>query len=458
MDPLAPQHRPPPRMGASLLGWTVLVMGLHAGVLWGVGESLRPVAKGSEPDRPLMEVVGRIELADPLVAGLASPIAAQARPDPKPASPRTPRWVPVPPRPDAARPQAPDAPPLPDPPASPLNATSGAAPEPDPGPEAAPDPAPDAGPSARAEAPASGTIETVETTPADDRWTAGSTEPVGPDTPAVAPPASLASGLAPAPPSPAAASAPPDAPPFEWPPSTRLRYLLTGHYQGEIQGQAQVEWLREGDRYAVHLDVVVGLRIAPLMSRRMSSRGQLTPRGLAPEHYVEATRIAFREPRQGAIRLGPAFVGLADGRSVPAPVGVQDTASQFIQLAYRLSTEAGLARPGGVVELALALPRRVDTWVYDVVGEEVLATPFGPVDTVHLRPRPPARAAEVLTAEIWFAPRLRHLPVRIRIQQGVDTFIDLLIDRLPDVLAPALPSSVPARADDEEAISRGGYR
>ncbi len=49
-----------------------------------------------------------------------------------------------------------------------------------------------------------------------------------------------------------------------------------------------------GQRYQVHLDVTVGLPIAPLMTRRMSSDGELTPQGLAPRRYDEDTASWLR--------------------------------------------------------------------------------------------------------------------------------------------------------------------
>jgi hypothetical protein len=98
----------------------------------------------------------------------------------------------------------------------------------------------------------------------------------------------------PAPPELAASAA--AAPPFEWPVSTRMRYLLTGNVRGEVSGQAQVEWIRVGQRYQVHLDVIVGMKIAPLGSRRMSSDGDITPEGLAPRRYDQETKLAFNDP------------------------------------------------------------------------------------------------------------------------------------------------------------------
>jgi hypothetical protein len=71
----------------------------------------------------------------------------------------------------------------------------------------------------------------------------------------------------------AAASAASAASAFEWPPSTRVSYKLSGNYRGEVVGNAQVEWVRAGSRYQVHLDVWVGAQAAPLVGRRMTSDG-----------------------------------------------------------------------------------------------------------------------------------------------------------------------------------------
>jgi hypothetical protein len=37
---------------------------------------------------------------------------------------------------------------------------------------------------------------------------------------------------------------------------------------------------------------------------------------------------------------------------------------------------------------------------------------------------------------VWIAPTLQYLPVRIRIQQEADVFVDLLLERLPQQAAP----------------------
>jgi hypothetical protein len=227
------------------------------------------------------------------------------------------------------------------------------------------------------------------------------------------------------------------APAFEWPLSTRLTYVLTGNYRGEVHGSARVQWVRQGPRYQVHLDVAIGPSFAPLISRRMTSDGELGEQGLLPRRYDEATRVLFQRPRQATVQFTPERVTLANGNQQLALPGVQDTASQFVQMTCLFTTQPELLRAGNAVTMPLALPRRMGQWIYDVLGQERLATPVGELDTFHLKPRlGEGRPGSELSAEVWFAPTLQYLPVRIRIQQDADTFIDLLLDAAPLQAAP----------------------
>ncbi|MBU6258855.1 MAG: DUF3108 domain-containing protein, partial [Burkholderiales bacterium] len=245
-----------------------------------------------------------------------------------------------------------------------------------------------------------------------------------PDLPALPPLAALL-------PPPAAASAPA----FEWPPSTRLSYRVVGDYRGPIEGQAEVRWLRDGRRYQVFMDLSIGASFAPLMRRVVDSEGVITPQGLSPSRYDEETRFVLRDPRRYSIRLDDDRIVLPDGTSVPRPAGVQDSASQFVQLTWLFITTPTLLQTGRTITLPLALARSVEPWVYDVLGSETLYTPMGPIDTVHLKPRRRPQPGVVLTAEIWVAPSLQYLPVRILIHQDARTWVDLRISRLPEQAA-----------------------
>lgn len=248
-------------------------------------------------------------------------------------------------------------------------------------------------------------------------------------------PAAAPEPLAPLPPLPefpvpAEAATPGFEPGPEWPASTQLDYRLLGNYRGEVHGHAQVQWLRQGSRYQVHLDVAIGPSFAPLISRRMSSEGELTPAGIAPRRYDEDTRILFSERRRITLQFEGATLQFPNGRREAAPAGVQDTASQFVQLTWLFLTGREALQPGRVVALPLALPRRLYQWRYEVLGEEELETPLGPLKTWHLRPTVQDTSGD-LKAEVWLAPALQYLPVRLRIVQDEQTYVDLMLKQAP---------------------------
>lgn len=382
------------------------VLGLHALLLVWFGERLRA---STAPD-PAIERLSAVYTRE--IAQSLPPVAAAA------AAPRS-----------AARPQA-----TPGAPAAP-------APQPD-------RPEPLEPPEAPASAPLLADAAEISVSAEPPPASAGPQPPdfdplAAPGSVAAAPPGAVvaaASATAAGASAPAAAAS---GPAFEWPASTRLRYTLTGWYQGEVHGEAQVEWLRSGERYQVHLEVSVGPSLAPLMSRRMSSEGRITPEGLRPQRYEQETRQIVGRDRRVLMSLDGEGVQLADGRRMPARADVQDSASQFIQMVWLFSTRPELRQPGQRIEFDLALPHRVRRWVYEVGARVPVNTPLGPLETLHVRPVPittalPEAAAEavrrggsLLSAQIWYAPTLQMLPVRIRIEQDASTWLDLQLSEVP---------------------------
>ena len=79
----------------------------------------------------------------------------------------------------------------------------------------------------------------------------------------------------------------------------------------------------------------------------------------------------------------------------------------------------------------LARPGAMDQWIYDVVAREMLRTPkLGEVEAFHLKPRPIANPRGNISAEMWFAPTLQYLPVRIKVIMGTEAYLDLLVDHI----------------------------
>lgn len=281
-------------------------------------------------------------------------------------------------------------------------------------------------------------VPQAATAPRAKRQPAPATPPVEPAEPAASapepvpePPPEAVAEVVPEPVV-APASSAASAPPFAWPLGTRLTYDLTGNYRGPIHGDAQVEWLRDEDVYQVHLDVSIGPSLTPFMSRKMSSQGRITSEGLRPEIYLQETRLPFSAPVRSTVRFFTDGVQLANGQRAAGLPQLQDTASQFVQLAFRFSTQPELLKPGAVVGVPIAMPRSVTTMLYDVSEREMLRTSFGEVPVYRLKPRLVPRAGSDLAVEMWIAPRYRYLPIRLVIQQDAETFVDMVVRKVPE--------------------------
>lgn len=276
-------------------------------------------------------------------------------------------------------------------------------------------------------------------------------------------PATVGAGPAPLPPDPAASQPPPELqalamppalavseaagdwmPGIEWPLSTELDYKLTGDYRGPVYGDAQVQWLREGSHYQVHLEAWIGPKIAPLMSRRLSSDGEITPIGLVPRRFDEVTG-GLAGGRHSTLRFDIGGVIMADGRREPAPDGTQDAASQFVQFTWLFLTGRQTVAGDTLIQQPLALPRNLHLWRYRIIALEEVATPLGPIPAWHVDSDMSDTRGD-MQAEFWLAPSLQYLPVRVRLWQNrakdPRTQIDLVLKAPPRQAMPAAPSPV----------------
>lgn len=226
----------------------------------------------------------------------------------------------------------------------------------------------------------------------------------------------------------AAAPASPDAAAGDalagWPVDTRLSYRLGGQFRGgDLYGDARVTWQREASTYQVRVDIDIKY-FATLV---LTSQGDVTPDGLVPRLYEEIRPGRKRRSAQ----FGEQGVTLDNGKAAPRPPGMQDTASQFVALARAFASGREKLEVGRTVTFWMARPGGLDRWTYDIVEREVLRTPqLGDVEAFRLKPRPLANARGNIYAEMWFAPSLQYLPVRIKVAMGEEAVVDLLVDRI----------------------------
>jgi hypothetical protein len=221
-----------------------------------------------------------------------------------------------------------------------------------------------------------------------------------------------------------------------WPADTRLSYRLGGYYRGNLYGSARVQWQREASRYQVRVDLSLAL-----LRVSMTSQGEVRADALLPQVYEEQFPWGLRR-----LMFDGAQVRFDNGVQMPQPPALQDTASQFVELTHRFASGREELKVGRQVKLWLARPQGMALWTYDVVDEELLQTPeLGSVSAFHLRPRPIANPTGVITAELWFAPTLQYLPVRVRVDLGEGNFVDLLVERIEQGSADAQESGLSPR-------------
>lgn len=234
---------------------------------------------------------------------------------------------------------------------------------------------------------------------------------------AAAPPASVASEPAP--------------PAFVWPLATRVSYQLEGFFRGPVYGQASVEWVRKESRYQVHVDASVGPSFAPLGSWRLTSEGEIQPRGLHPQRYESVDRLLIKTSKPRLMKLDEDLVTQPDGKQFARPPDIQDPASFMIQVAYQFILHPERTRPGASFEMTVLTLKKAEPLVFDVVEEVPLETPMGRIPTLHVKPRKAVTDGGALPAEVWFAPGLQYLPVRIYVKRNDDSFMDMRLDRAP---------------------------
>ncbi|MFM7332390.1 MAG: hypothetical protein ACKO1L_12160 [Brachymonas sp.] len=219
----------------------------------------------------------------------------------------------------------------------------------------------------------------------------------------------------------------------EWPADTRVSYVMTGYYNGDLHGKGQVQWTRSGlaaDRYQVRVVVDAGL-----LEFRMTSQGRVSAQGLLPEAFEEYIKIVGRDARVRPLKLETSELVLSDGKRIarPAqhPMAVQDSVSQFIDLGHRIQQGRDKLETGQVISIWLGRPGGLDQWVYDVGEVETLSLPrIGSVPVFPLKPRPVVNARGTIVMSMWLAPSLQYLPAKIRIDVNAQTHVILTAERL----------------------------
>lgn len=212
-------------------------------------------------------------------------------------------------------------------------------------------------------------------------------------------------------------------PPAQPPTSTRLDYAVTGRIKGiAYNAEGALDWTVANERYSARMEMKVFL----LGSRVQTSTGRVSPAGLSPERFADKSRsekAAHFDAAQQRIRFS---------NNAPEAVllpGAQDRLSLFLQLAGLLQARPTAYATGQTIEMPVVGTGDADIWRF-VVGDEVTLTlPAGEMRARQIKRLP--RKEFDSTVEMWLAPDLQHLPVRLRVTQANGDVADQQLSRRP---------------------------
>jgi hypothetical protein len=200
------------------------------------------------------------------------------------------------------------------------------------------------------------------------------------------------------------------------PPPTRLKYEIKGEVKGfPYSVNAELVWMQDGTTYNARMEMSHFL----LGSRVQTSTGQLTRNGLEPTRFGDKVRS---EVAAHFVRDKNKVSFSANTPDVPLQSGAQDQLSVFIQLAALFAGDPKGFAQGSTLPFQAIGPRSAESWVFTVGTQETLEMPGGAISAVRLWRDPTGEFDP--KAEIWLAPDVGYLPVRIRLTQPNGDFVD----------------------------------
>ncbi len=197
---------------------------------------------------------------------------------------------------------------------------------------------------------------------------------------------------------------------YAFPGPVRLKYIVKGETKGiPLTMDGELLWLQDGKTYDARMEISHFL----LGSIVQTSSGQLGGQGLEPVRFADKRRsevAAHFDRNRGKIIFS---ANTPDADLLP---GAQDQLSVFVQLAAMLGGEPRRYATGTEIIFQAVGPRSSEAWVFKVGETEKLTLPGGEVQAVKLSR--PATGPYDSSAEIWLAPDMGYMPVRIRLTQA----------------------------------------
>ncbi|WP_027815765.1 DUF3108 domain-containing protein [Paraburkholderia bannensis] len=205
---------------------------------------------------------------------------------------------------------------------------------------------------------------------------------------------------------------------FQVPPSGELEYDT--FFNGARNAPGTIHWSSDGQHY----DMVVSIPLPFVGTFSWTSKGHVDAFGLAPDQYIEKRgrrpadfTIFNREQKQIVFTRTP--------NSLALPDGAQDRFSMVMQLASLVRGDPDTYKPGVTREFYVADNDSGETWPITTIGDETVSTDHGYVTARHFM-RLPRHDGDKRRIDVWLAPSLGWLPVRLVQTEPNGTEVELL--------------------------------
>ena len=184
-------------------------------------------------------------------------------------------------------------------------------------------------------------------------------------------------------------------------------------------GKAEVRWQQDGEKYMLSLSASV------LMFEAIAwkSTGLMSPQGLQPERFSDK-RLRRSEVAAHFDRVQNKISFSVNAPDVVLQADAQDRLSIIWQLAGLLSAEPARYPPGTSISIQTVDATEAQMWLFTVNEPETLNLDSGSQMVLRLT-RNPRREFD-RKIELWFAPALGYLPVRLRQTQANGESLDLV--------------------------------
>ncbi|WP_321952567.1 DUF3108 domain-containing protein [Paraburkholderia bannensis] len=205
---------------------------------------------------------------------------------------------------------------------------------------------------------------------------------------------------------------------FQVPPSGELEYDT--FFNGARNAPGTIHWSSDGQHY----DMVVSIPLPFVGTFSWTSKGHVDAFGLAPDQYIEKRG---RRPADFTIfnRDQKQIVFTRTPNSLALPDGAQDRFSMVMQLASLVRGDPDTYKPGVTREFYVADNDSGENWPITTIGDETVSTDHGYVTARHFM-RLPRHDGDKRRIDVWLAPSLGWLPVRLVQTEPNGTEVELL--------------------------------